>query len=66
MPKTTQQQSDHCPLCGTYQEEPTEQILFPASRTEGDIALVKDAGGKEFGEEKKGAKWTGEKQAWAN
>lgn len=55
-PKTAQVQSDHCPLRRTYQEEPTEQIPSLTSQTEGVIALVKDAGGKEFGEERKGSK----------
>lgn len=28
--------------------------------------LLRDAGRKEFGEERKGSKWSGKKQAWEN
>lgn len=28
--------------------------------------MLRDAGGKEFGEERKGSKWSGKKAAWEN
>lgn len=28
--------------------------------------MLRDAGRKEFGEERKGSKWSGKKQAWEN